>query len=250
MAMRDSEFLVYPSRVKLYLQCPAQYEYKYEKRIKGVHPANHTLIKGNALHHLMGRVMRQVKAGRTVPPDIYPWAESVTSGLDYPAEFSKLRREDAQDISRWSGWALAQIGDGARVVDVERDRYRTLQRAVRGRPITLRSRLDAVVKHVDGSVEHIDYKTGKVRTDPVQDLISRTVVGAAYGGDRRIVTTTLFVAHKRRESRELKPDEVRPVWEDVKRAITAIATGEGPWDPTPTPLCEWCPYCDICPAYK
>lgn len=248
MATWDNTFDASPTKIKTYLQCPAQYFYRYEKRYKGVYVPNHAMVRGNALHLLMRRVLRLVRAGRAVPDDIHPLARAVTAGMDYPEAYEKMRTEDAQLIAGWSGWALGRLGDEVRVLGVEQELVQDLPRTVRGRRVALTARLDAVVEHPDGSIEHIDYKTGGMRPDPVQELVSRTVVGPAYDAKRRIRTTTMFVAHKQTTSRELHRDEMRQVWEDVKRAITAMAVGDGPWEPRPSALCQWCPYCDICPA--
>ena len=56
-----------------------------------------------------------------------------------------------------------------------------------------------------------------------------------------MVFTELYVAKRHVRTSELTLERCLADWEEVKRTLAAIAA-ESTWAPTPSPLCEWCPF--------
>ncbi|MGH6914298.1 MAG: PD-(D/E)XK nuclease family protein [Geminicoccales bacterium] len=107
--------------------------------------------------------------------------------------------------------------------------------------LRLGARVDLVLKHEDGLIEHVDFKTGKLRDDPVQALVSRRVVGHRVSPSATVRTTTLYLQHRHADSRELDRDDCRSDWRDIADSIRAIRTITK-WPAKPGPLCEYCPF--------
>lgn len=134
-----------------------------------------------------------------------------------------------------------------------------------GRPaFRLEARLDLVVLHPDGTLEHVDYKTGRFEVDEAQNLIARLVVGRnadalaagrAFAGNEAIRTSVLYLGERRGWSRIYRRDEARQEWEALRETATAIVAGAATpvvgslsWLPRRNALCGFCPFVDVCSA--
>jgi len=69
-------------------------------------------------------------------------------------------------------------------------------------------------------------------------LVDATLPGENFAP---VVFTELYVAKEHVRSSELTLERCLADWEEIKRTLAAIAA-ESTWAPTPSPLCEWCPF--------
>ena len=156
----------------------------------------------------------------------------------------------------WSGWWLGQ--DRAR-------QHRETGPNCRGRALAdyqfpgsadcpsflLRHRIDLVLDHKDGTLEHRDWKTGsRVEVDELQDVAARIVVRQAFPEHSRILSSTAFLSHDVVQIDELTRDQVRSGWQRIKQLAGGIAS-EKDWLPVSNALCPWCPfYQRSCALYR
>jgi hypothetical protein len=149
-------------------------------------------------------------------------------------------------------WALSTLDPTAEVVLVER----WLEYAARGKatypPFRLRHSVDLVLEHEDGTLEHVDWKTGKrAEADEVQMVTARIVVRCAFPPNRRIVSATAFLDREEVQRDEMTREQVCAGWDRITRSIAAIEA-ERNWYPSSNALCPWCPLyrrgCDLYPA--
>jgi hypothetical protein len=172
--------------------------------------------------------------------------------LQYPTDLDTARAEDTENVTAQVKWVLSEFDCATEVVGVEQ----TLGYYYRGTDACaaclFRAKIDLLLAHTDGTLEYVDFKGGKVKPDPIQEVISRIVVAAEFGKHYpEIRTTTLFVAAKKRVSAVLEREACREAWETIKRAAAEIRSGLAAWDPSPSPFCTACPYfnngCSISP---
>src|ERR687892_22637 len=77
--------------------------------------------------------------------------------------FLQYIEKDALDVASWTQTALDMLPRDARPMLVEKNLYAPVGRG----PVQLGARIDLVLQHDDGTIEHVDFKTGKLREDPV-----------------------------------------------------------------------------------
>jgi hypothetical protein len=153
-----------------------------------------------------------------------------------------LRIEDAANVTSYVKWVLCEFDCSAEVLGVEQTLSYYHRGAVGGPGCLFRAKVDLVLAHTDGTLEHVDFKGGKVKADPIQEVLSRIVVASKYGERYpEIRTTTIFVAEQKRASAVLERSACRETWETIKQAVSEIQAGIG-WKPSPSPFCGTCPY--------
>lgn len=145
-------------------------------------------------------------------------------------------------MTNYVKWALSQYDGEAEIVAVEE----TLSYYYRGDDICpaclFRAKVDLVLGHSDGTLEHIDFKSGRFKSDPVQEVLSRIVVAAAHGERYPVIrTTSLFVAEQKRASTVLERGKCRETWAMIRRTVAEIQSAAS-WQPSPSPFCGTCPF--------
>jgi RecB family exonuclease len=227
----------FPSQINTYRQCPERYFLQYIEKRKRPRPFSSELIKGGAAHRLIARTIPAYFQSNLIPDDLTSQALAEVAATEYPPEERAYLEQDAIDVASWTQTALDMLPRDARPMLVEKNLYAPLGRG----PVQLGARIDLMLQHADGVIEHVDFKTGKLREDPVQELISRTVVGRRVQREASVRSTTLFVQHRHTQSRELDRDECRSDWRDIAEAIRAIRSTNA-WPAHPGPLCDYCPF--------
>jgi hypothetical protein len=234
--------IFWPSQIKLYLECPERYYHKYVARRRGVEPFSRDLARGIALHATLAECFEEFQRSRGFPINIKKRVETQLRQSDYPTNVEASRFEDAENVTAYVKWVLSEFDCTAEVLGVEQT-LGYYHRGANDSPACLfRAKVDLVLGHSDGTLEHVDFKGGKVKADPIQEVLSRIVVASEYGERYpEIRTTTLFVAEHKRTSAVLERGACRETWETIKRAVAAIQSAAD-WKPSPSPFCGTCPY--------
>ncbi len=258
--------VITPKHLSTFHQCPLQYHLRYRRKLRGAIPPNAPpLAEGNALHAVMRRWFRRDPDRRAAsdPAIVEDWLDQELAHEPYDAETGgdpAARDQALHRLSGHAGWCLDRIPGDARVHASERDFQSgplVLRRDGDGGPVRFQARLDLVVQHPHGGVEHIDFKTGGPRaTHWIQRGIERLVVAQALpviAGQPPTRTTTLYAGHRQVESVCHTPETFRSVCADLRdlarQAIEPPPDRRGP-DPTPAGHCAWCPFRDsACPAH-
>lgn len=229
----------YPSMLNTYRQCPSLYHHRYVERQPPAGQENSALRQANALHSVLAQVFREYQRACTFPVRLQELVTAQLPRESYPSE--RAWGEAVEFVLGQVKWALMSFDHGAEVLAVER----TLKYAFAGRSdvpaFELRAKVDLVLRHTDGSLEHIDWKTGKgCRIDQLQNTACRIVVGQTYTDEPVIRSTTAFLATETTRSDLLTRDQVRENWTVIKEIVSLILA-ETAWLPTENPLCEFCP---------
>lgn len=234
--------IFWPSQLKLYLDCPERYYHKYVARTRAMEPFSRDLARGIALHAVLADCFSEFQRSRDFPSNVRKRVEGQLRQQAYPAELSSVCSEDADDVTAYVLWVLSEFDSAAEVLGVEQT-LSYYYRATQGSsPCLFRAKVDLVVAHADGTLEHIDFKAGKVRSDPIQEVMSRIVLASEYCERFPVIrTSTVFVAERKRISAVLERDECRETWQTIKRAIAEVQS-QPVWKPSPSPFCGTCPY--------
>ncbi|MEZ4569903.1 MAG: PD-(D/E)XK nuclease family protein [Thermomicrobiales bacterium] len=227
----------FPTAINMYRQCPERYYRHYILKKRRPQPFSRPLLTGGATHRLIARVLPTFMRTGQKPKDLLPDALREVSTSEYPPEEVDQRERDAADVVEWTFRALDMLPERSSL----RLQERQLSCAAGKSGVEIGAQVDVVLQRSCGTVEHIDFKTGKVRDNTVQNLIARAVVGRHFGNAPGILTSTLYLRHGQYQSAELTADGSRLEWQGIARDIREIRS-LGRFPPNPGPLCEFCPY--------
>ena len=239
-----------PSMLASFERCPHQYHRKYVQKLRPPEPFNPGFACGNAAHEALRSLFESYRRRQAFPIDL---RERVEAQLPRPAYAdARAWAGDAEKVLGWVKWALTAFDGTTRVVAVER----WFEYAFPGNggcpPFRLRHRVDLGLEHDDGTIEHLDWKTGEgYRVDELQNAAARIVVGRAFPDRPRVLSSTAFLANEAVRTDELTYDSVKAAWGRIKALVAGIAA-ERDWLPVSNPLCPWCPFygrgCSLYPA--
>lgn len=245
--------VVTPAHLSTYARCARQYDLQFRRRRRGAFtPATSAMTEGIVLHGVLRDWFRSHRDGwaATDPEAIARsiragvWRGLDADGYGTPTEHLVALRAVADDAA----WCLEQIPADVTVRWTER----TLPSdavAVAGIPVRFEARVDLVVEHGDGEIEHVDFKTGGPREDHwIQRAVERLVVGTAHPAtpDRPATrTTTLYARTRQADSGQHTPESFAGVRAELRDLTVRMLTDETA-EPSPSALCEWCRFREIC----
>ena len=251
MPGRAMATVVSPKQLGAYHQCSLKHHLQFRRKLRGTFSVTPHLAEGNALHLVMKRWFRarsDWRAGAD-PAVVDRWVEEalVADHYEAPADHRLALRTVAGNAA----WCLGQIPADVTVRWSERelqtDAVRVADRAVR-----FQSRVDLVVEHPDGEIEHIDFKSGGPQEDHwIQRGVERLVVGATHpvAGDRRPTrTTTLYAGARQVDSQAYTAEAFRATRAELRDLTGRMLTDDAP-EPVPSGRCAWCAFRDAgCPV--
>lgn len=251
MPGRARATVVSPKQLGAYHQCPLKHHFQFRRKLRGTFSVTPHLAEGNALHLVMKRWFRtrsDWRAGAD-PAVVHRWAEEalVADHYDAPTDHRQAQRT----VAERAAWCLGQIPADVTVRWSERELQTDAVR-IGDHPVRFQSRIDLVVEHPDGEIEHIDFKSGGPQEDHwIQRGVERLVVGAMHpvASDRLPTrTTTLYAGARQVDSRAHSPETFRATRFELRDLTQRMLTDDTP-EPTPSGRCGWCPFRDAgCPA--
>ncbi|MDO8523342.1 MAG: PD-(D/E)XK nuclease family protein, partial [bacterium] len=145
------------------------------------------------------------------------------------------------------------------VVDTE-SKFEVLLPATDGKTHVLAGIIDRIDKLGDGEYEIIDYKTN--RKLPSQAAVDANMQMSIYHmaltkrwphiDPAKIKLSLYFLKHSEKLSSTRAAESLSTTTESVLNTIQEIErrTAENNFPPNPSPLCNYCPYKPMCPAWK
>lgn len=229
-------YTFFPTAINTYRDCPEKYYHQYIRKLKRPMPFSRPMVTGGATHRTIARVLPQFLQTGEIAADLDARAMQELSTTTYPDDEREFLEQDTQRVVELTHTALEMMPAGAQSLLQERKLYARV-----GGGVQVAAQIDLVLQRPDGTVEHVDFKTGRRRDNTVQSLIARTVVGRRFRVAEEIRTTTLYLAQRKLDSDTLNREEVRPAWEKIARDIKDMRSLDH-FQPRPGPLCEYCPY--------
>lgn len=247
-----------PSRAGDFKSCPQLFKFRAIDHLP--EPVTVYQARGTTAHRALQRLFDLPAAQRT-PEALYDlfraaWAEARATE-EYEGLFSSLEEERA-----WGLQSLAILANYFSVEDPASfdplEREMDLLEDLDG--ITIRGILDRMEERPDGSLVISDYKTGKAPPEQyalpaffalkIYALLIRRRTGRApnavrllyLGGPNGPVVYEIPVSDAQLDAMDR---QLRALWATIDRAID-----REDFPPRPGPLCDWCAFRSLCPAWS
>lgn len=251
-----------PSRAADFKQCPLLYRFRVVDRLPA--PPSPAAARGTLVHAVLERVFdlpahsRTPAAAVALLPDA--WAALVA---EEPELATLVEQADGPDLAGWFGEAEPLVHrwftleDPTRLEPADRELYvETTVPGADGEDLVLRGYVDRLDVAPGGEMRVVDYKTGRSPSERFeakalfQMKFYALVLWRLRGEVPRLLQLVYLgdgaVVRYVPEERELLALEanVKAVWAAIDRAART-----GDWRPSPSRLCDWCDFRDLCPAW-
>jgi putative RecB family exonuclease len=238
-----------PSRITTYLACPVKFRWTYlDPRGRWYMRSKSYYSFGSSLHRVLERFHDSDDAGvKTIDEAVAAVEESwVDAGYGSAEEMAEALGEGKAMVERYVEDALTHVR-GGRSLLIEKTLSMHFERfKLVGRP-------DRVDELADGSLEIIDYKTGRatVTTEEVADDIAlscyQLLVRQLYP-DRSISATIVALRSGDRATHSMSEGELKGFESDIESLGNEILDLDYP-DLAPI-LKDLCPRCDFLPLCR
>jgi len=228
-----------PTMLATFERCPHQFRRKYVEKRTPPQPFSRDLACGNAAHEVLRAVFEIYQRTGGYPINLRERVEDALPSAPYVdgADWAL----DVERVVVWVKSALCSIDETARVALVERWLEYRFPGCTDCPPFLLRHRIDLVLEHENGTLEHRDWKSGaRTEVDELQNVAARIVVRQAFPDHPRILSSTAFLSHDVVQVDELTREQVQSAWKRIKRLAAGVAA-ERDWRPVSNALCPWCP---------
>jgi RecB family exonuclease len=244
------------SQFDLYDRCPSQYAFRHVYRI----PSSRTgaaFSFGIAAHSVFERFTkeRRERMARGEPP---PTREDLGKlfEAEWPAgQFGDQTTE--QTYSRRVGTLLDNFWQGelegiGQAEHEELDFRLTIEPADGAPPFAINGQIDRVDRLLDGGVEIVDYKTGRIESQKgVDESLQLSIYALAARDELGLGTpervTLYFTEQATRMSTTRTDEQLDAARDDLAARAARIRSGDFAADPSPS-KCYRCDYATMCPS--
>jgi len=248
-----------PSRASDFMTCPLLYRFRVIDRLPAA--PSPAAARGTLVHAVLERLFDLPAADRTPERAVELLAPEWERLVAAEPALAGLVSDDGLDGPDRASW----FADASRLVDTwftledptrlepaERELY--VEAQVDG--LTLRGYVDRLDVAPSGALRVVDYKTGRSPSEHYESkaLFQMRFYALVLWRSRGVVPTMLQLVYLgNREVLRYSPDEadlraterkVTALWAAIERAATT-----GDWRPSPSRVCDWCDYRDLCPAW-
>ncbi len=247
------------SRISSFENCPKQFQFRYVLRIPSETEGIEAFV-GKRVHEVLERLYRFVEQ------DMVPGVEKVVARYQalwdehFDADRIRIAREGTPvDHYRQLGerclrnyYRRHYPFDHDETLGLEERVVFDLDEAGRYR---MQGIIDRIVRAPDGTIEIHDYKTGaRVPSQKALDrdrqlALYQIGVARRYGDEERYRLVWHYVASGQVRSSARTPDQLEELCRDTIGVIDRIEA-EQEYAPNKIPLCDWCEYRAICPAWN
>jgi len=238
-----------PSRITTFLACPSKYLWTYvDPRGKWYLRAKSYYSFGTTLHKVLERFHDEGDQGVTTVGDaLRIYEESwIDAGFASAEEMQEAYGEGKEIVQSVVNDAIAKREEGVKTLAVEK-----LLKADLG-PFELIGRVDRLDERADGTIEIIDYKSGRssVTESQVRDDLAMAcyqLLAKRLFPDREVMATIHALRVNEKASASLSPHDLEVFEADVKQiGQTILSASVDDYSPRPKPLCEGCDFVALC----
>ncbi len=240
------------SSITTYEQCPLRFRFSRIDRIP--EPTTEPMILGTFVHEILEDLYQLPSEDRTIPE-----ARRIAREMwenKFKEETSKVRIKDINQF-RWNAWWCVEnvfkmeSPEEVKIRGVE-DKFSA---EIDGVPLL--GFIDRWTEETDGSLTVTDYKTGKVSKpkyehDKVFQIVLYVEMLERLNGIKIDNAEIMYVKFKEFKRYDPTPERREIVLKLIKQTWDGVSQGcETGVFPTKTgPLCNWCAYKNICPAWS
>ncbi|TSC78440.1 MAG: Uncharacterized protein G01um101433_247 [Parcubacteria group bacterium Gr01-1014_33] len=258
------------SAIETYLQCPQKYKFQEIDKIRK--PKSREAIFGTLVHSTLKFMFQK--------DPLFPTLDEVVAYFRAHWPLPEVFEQESKNDPLKHGWTEEEqkiyFEEGVRmlkkfyeknapwnfsVVDVESRFEAVIADEKTGETHILAGIIDRIDKRADGSYEIIDYKTSKRM--PSQDAVDKNLQLSLYslGLQKRwphitpeMITLSLyFLKHGEKLSTQSTAETTEKTKAHILGTISEIQeriAEKKEFEPMPSPLCDWCAYKPICPAWR
>ena len=247
------KFVISPTKLRTYLLCPAKYRLEYiDKLGRFYHRARAGYAFGHSLHRALDAFHNAGGTEAVTAEDLTASLETVwvATGYTDATQETAFREEGVRILQEYHAASTAARSAAPEVPPATTLWTEKTLRMDLSPEMALSGRIDRVDEHADGSLERLDYKSGRetVTREEVKDSLALSIYQILVKHqmpDRRVFATLVALRTGARASAEL---------DDTERAEIAAAcqeTGEEirsrDWESVLPVVNDHCPYCDFQP---
>lgn len=247
------------SALDTYKQCPQKYKFQEIDRIP--FPKGKEAVFGTIIH---GTLRFMFERG-----PLYPTLDQVQEHFRTRLAERKSLWVNNEEYALWHEEGTRMLKNfyaknapwNFSVIDLESKFEVLLLDEQNGETHILVGKIDRIDKLPDGNYEIIDYKTS--RKLPSQEKVDKDLQLSIYSlglqkkwphlQPEHIGLSLYFLKHGEKLSTVRTVEATEATKREVLGTISEISkktsTGER-FEPAPSPLCDWCPYKPMCPAWK
>jgi len=131
------------------------------------------LVIGGVTHKVLAAIFRD-RRDQCQPADIEAYVTKYISFEKYPeGATDPMRDQHAPVVTGHVERALRSLPVNAEVLHVEEEFTYSVRTKAIGSAVTVGAKVDVVIRHGDGMIDHIDFKTGKKGGDTIQNYLWR-----------------------------------------------------------------------------
>lgn len=258
------------SAIETYLQCPQKYKFQDIDRIRTpksreaifgtlIHSTLKFMFKSDPLFPTLDEVVGYFRANW--PPKEVFEAESKNDPLKRPWNEEEDKAYFEEGVKMLKRFYEKNLPWNFNILDLESRFEVSITDDKTGEVHILAGKIDRIDKLPDATYEIIDYKTA--RRMPSQENINRDLQLSLYslGLQTRwphikpedIKLSLYFLKHEEKLStRATEESTVKTKAHSLKtiREIQGRLRSGKDFEPMPGPLCDWCSYKPVCPAWK
>lgn len=238
---------LYPQSINAYYRCPRKFHWRYIRNVRMPFEFGPALAIGSVTHKTLAEIFRRRRDGQdgaSIESYVMPYLEKER----YPPDTGDaLRMEHLPIIVGHVERALGALPADAEILHVEEEFDYAPKRIRELESITIAAKVDVVIRHEAGIVDHIDFKTGSQGGDPLQNYLCRVTVGTSLGlAPDQLRTVNVLTKNG---VYDVAPNSRRAhenIWDIVQTQICSLSV-DTEWAPRPDPaVCRWCTYRSIC----
>ncbi|RYG26929.1 PD-(D/E)XK nuclease family protein [bacterium] len=237
-----------PTKITTYLACPVKFKWTYiDARGRWYLRSKSYYSFGTSLHRALERFHDSGDVGvQTTEEAVAALEESwVDAGYRSADEAAEALGEGREIVARYVEEQL-RTGKKAKTLFTERQMRWDLGE------FALIGRLDRLDEHEDGTLEIVDYKSGRSEVDPEE--VRNDIAMSCYGllvrrkyPDQPVVGTIVAIRTGASGSAAWSDEELNVFEEDLKKLGTEILTEDYPeLRPVYKPLCPHCDFLPLC----
>ncbi len=248
-----------PSRAADFMSCPLKYRFRVIDRLPEA--PSPVAVRGTVVHAVLERLFDLPAGQRTLERAVELVEPQWQAMLEAEPELAALFAEDAtgEELAAWLTEAhdllrrYFTLEDPNSLEPAERELY---VEAELDSGLQLRGYVDRLDVAPSGELRVVDYKTGWSPSEffEAKALFQMKFYALVLWRLRGVVPAMLQLVYLGNgeivryvpEERDLVACErkVAALWQAITRALES-----GDWRPSPGPLCDWCDYKPLCPAW-
>lgn len=237
-----------PSKITTYLACPVKYRWTYvDPRGKWYLRSKSYYSFGSTLHRVLERFHDSAEAGVTTTDEVLAAYEEswIDAGFSSAEEMQEAYGEGKEILERY-------VAETAIKPKIANTLYIEKQFSQKMEGFRLVGRVDRIDEHEGGTLEIIDYKSGREHVD--EEEVATDIAMGIYQllvkrkhPDKRVFATIIALRTGAQASAEMSAEEMDQFEKDLQLLGTEILTED--YDqliPVFKPICTRCDFLPLC----